>query len=408
MGIVASASKGIQEAISRLRSGQPAEIDGAVARLSLVGRRAVTPLAEALPSLPPAGRVAALEVLERIGDVRALEAVLGHLDDPEPAVSARAATTAVLLGGPHASGTLVVHLRGRRQSSALAAATALGLLAADGHVPSLDALLATAVDELQDDERRLAALDAAAPGAGHDFRAVLLRLTGSPSPRIAADAASRLAFRDPSSAHRATRGASDSRDLSRAHELADGALAAARRADTRRRWLQAIEAEGPGILDALHDALRSASATDATILLAEATGRLARAASIPVLRDLLARLDDAPENLRAAAAVHAALARLDSRVALTDLRDRLEHATGPTAADLVRSSGLVGDPSFGACLASLALRERDLESSCAAAFRAIALRHDITRRSRPVTALAPTLRAAVAEWLPATARARRR
>lgn len=400
MGIVASASKAIQEGIARIRSDQLAQRDAAVARLTLIGRRAVVPLSKALPDLPPSGRMAALEVLDRLGDGAALPAVLACLDDPEAEVSARAAAVVVTLGGAGVTTALAVRVRGQSLPASLAATTALGHLARRGAVEALDALLAAAVDDSLDDECRLAALSAAAPAAGRELARILHLLTESSAPRVAAEASARLAALDPAASGKGRRTPeAPGQGLRRARALVDGATSAARRSDTRHRWLAAVTAEGPDALEPLHAALSSAGTGETAALLVEAAGRLARPASIPVLRDLVARLPNTPEALQVAAATHAALAALDSRVALSDLRQRLGQASGPTAAVLVRAAGLLGDATFCAPLAALSVREKDLEPSCSAAFRAVASRHRITRRSRTVTSLTHDLRATVLGWL---------
>ena len=407
MGIVASTSKTVQEALGRLHSELPAEREAAVARLTLIGRRAISPLSKALRDLPSTGKLAALEVFDRLGDKTAIPAVLACLGDRDSGVSTRAAAALTTLGGPEASRALADRLRGEGLPGATAAALALGELARRGSIESLDSLLAAAMDNSLDDPRRLAALSAVAPAAGPELRRVLERLARGPAPRLAAEAAARLAALEPRNSKGSRRVAEASGAGShRARELVSRATAAAQRGDSRLRWLAALEAEGPDALEALHASLSRSADPETTVLLAEAAGRIARPASIPVLRDLLARLPDGPEGLRVAAAAHTALAALDSRVALTDLRIRMERSSGPTAAALVRAAGLLGDASFGAALSALSAREPELEPSCAAAFRAIASRHRVTRRSRAIVALPAEARASVQRWLTASTKSR--
>ncbi len=97
MPIVPSRSKHIQALIAALAAPSAAERESAIARLGLVGLRAVLPLVAVLrggSSLE--ARLGALQALAQIDDARARAAILGAADDPEP----RLARAAALASGP--------------------------------------------------------------------------------------------------------------------------------------------------------------------------------------------------------------------------------------------------------------------------------------------------------------------
>ena len=117
--------------IAQLRDGSPVQRDTAIARLRVIGARAVDRLvAVARGSGPDAARAAALTALEGIEDPRAREAALTLLGDGSPLI----ATAAV--------------------------GVVRALLATDTHV--LDAITALALDKARPPAVRLAALDALA------------------------------------------------------------------------------------------------------------------------------------------------------------------------------------------------------------------------------------------------------
>ena len=93
MPIVPSRSKQIQELIAALAAPHAAERDSAVARLTLVGERAVAPLAAAARSGPAAGRPHAAEALSRLaaaGSAAARAALHAILSDPKTEADVRA------------------------------------------------------------------------------------------------------------------------------------------------------------------------------------------------------------------------------------------------------------------------------------------------------------------------------
>jgi hypothetical protein len=131
MVIRTSSARQVGTLLAQLRDGSPTERDAAIARLRVIGPRAVGQLVALAGSTAPDGaRVAALKALEGIDDPHARDTALGLMADPSAAV----ASAAVAAARPH--------------------------LASDASV--LDAVTALALDRSRPAPVRLAALDALA------------------------------------------------------------------------------------------------------------------------------------------------------------------------------------------------------------------------------------------------------
>ena len=131
MPIKASAARQIETLIANLGSDRADVREAAVARLTLVGARAVDRLLLMLDAGAPAvAGAAALRTLEAIGDPRALDRVLEALESPDAAVASAAAAAAR------------VFLRGARGAAAV------------------DRLASVALDTAREDVVRIAAIRA--------------------------------------------------------------------------------------------------------------------------------------------------------------------------------------------------------------------------------------------------------
>jgi len=95
------------------------------------------------------------------------------------------------------------------------------------------------------------------------------------------------------------------------------------------------------------------------------------------------------------ARLHLALARLESRIALYDLREMLEARPLRSAGELLEAAQLIGDKSFVPPLARLAAEEPGLVDLCVAAFGAIAGRESLERKSAVTRGVKPEHRAAL-------------
>lgn len=80
-------AKSTDALISDLSSDRESTREGAIARLAVVGERAVDRLIEAATSGSAIARAAALQALERIGDRRGLGAALTLVADPDPEIA---------------------------------------------------------------------------------------------------------------------------------------------------------------------------------------------------------------------------------------------------------------------------------------------------------------------------------
>lgn len=240
-----------------LLSDQASRRDAAVARLRVIGARALSRLAALIGSdAPPAARAAALSVLEGLDEPRAIDLALAAVAAPENEVAT--AALSVLAGW-------VTREPGTR---------------------ILEAVTVVALDRTRDAEVRLAALDA---------------LSELPRPLV-----------EPIRAQ-ATTGPTDPSRFDDPSEA--------------RAWLSARGTAAP--LSALHDILTSLRERERVD---EAAGRR-----------------DDWRSVRGA--VHAALARRGSSIALYDLRETFDEATAPLPLDFLSAMTTIGDAT---CLEPLA------------------------------------------------------
>lgn len=342
MPIVPSRSRRIQELLLRLASPSPAERESAVAGLTLLGPRVVEALQAFLPTAERAARLAALDVLERLEDRAALPLLLDLARDDDEAVALRALEAAGGRADARAVPGLAAllapgHPAARRQ----AAARALARLQAGGAVEALDVLVARLLDERE--------------GAG--LRAAILRSLLGLQPPLAPDALRPLLKRLAASAE---------------PELA--ALAAG-----------AGTAGKPSVDDRLVADLLAPGLPDAAG--ARITAALARRGA-PVIPRLLRALENLGplrtgrgegDPLRARAAIHEALAALDSRAALYDLRETIEARPRGVMPALLRAAGRIGDASIVPALARAVAEDEALLEPCAAALVAIVDREGLRK-----------------------------
>jgi HEAT repeat protein len=129
----------------------------AIARLAIVGDRAVDRLLSALPQTSPAGQVAVLRALELIASPRTLPAAVSLLQASDDAVAGAAAAA------------LRPHVRSHEDALATQA---------------LEALTALALDTRRGDGARLAALDALGETNSNTLQPIRDRLRQDPSPRV--------------------------------------------------------------------------------------------------------------------------------------------------------------------------------------------------------------------------------
>lgn len=161
MVIRSSSARAVAKLLAELRDGSPVEREAAIARLRVIGARAIDRLAALVGSAAPdAARVAALSALEGIANPRARDSALEAIHDASPAV----ATAAVAACRPWLSTETAV----------------------------LDALTALALDRARHELVRIAALDALSELPRPVIQPILQRLDVE-DPVLAARVAGRAA-----------------------------------------------------------------------------------------------------------------------------------------------------------------------------------------------------------------------
>ncbi len=352
MPIVPSRSARTQELLGRLASASAAERDSAIAGLTLLGTRALLPLGAFLPTASPAARLAAVEVLERVEDRAALAAILQLVRDADERVALRALEAAGERPDPRSIEVLGALLSApgplaRRRG----AARALARLEVKGLVGALDPLAERLLDEGEEPGLRAAILDGLLtrepPLAPRTLRPLLKRLASSSEPELAVRA-------------RSTAGESIEDRL--AQDLASPGLAA----EAAARTTAALARRGAAAIPALLKAL-----------------------------DRLGRLGPDAASLRARATLHEALAALDTRVALFDLREAIAAHPRATMPALLRAASRIGDASVVPALARAVAEDATLLDACAGTLAAIVARERLRKTSAVLKSVRPEHRAAL-------------
>lgn len=231
MVIRASSSQQVDALLTDLAADAPLRRDSAVARLTVIGSRAVQRLIALAANVqkPPVARAAAFRALEGIADPRGLQPALVALGDLDAGVSIAAIGTArALLLTPHGVDALdrLASLALDRKRSAAVRLSAIHALS-DLDASTLEPLFTTL---RQDPDPEIAAI--AAPGVARNIRGPIERL---------ADAAAGNLSIEPESLRRAIAAASAEIAPSMLHKLVEhirvreGSEPAARRAE----WMAA-------------------------------------------------------------------------------------------------------------------------------------------------------------------------
>lgn len=283
MPIKPSTASEIADLVGALGSNDDARREAAIARLVIIGPRAVTRLVEELTMRPgPDVTLALLRALDGIGDARGLDAAGRLGEDSDSSVAAAAL------------GLARGHLRSTNASVAAKA---------------LDLLTRVALDRTRPDILRLSAIDALLELEPRTVAPVLERLRDDPSHPVRA-AVSRQSSADSrrSGTSRAKEDAGAKADLP--HDL-----------EAARAFV--VARGGSAALPLLHRYLEQAREREA------AEGGDARRAGWLGVR----------------AALHQALAARGSRVALYDLRDSFATFTSPLPVGFLAAMAALGDAS---------------------------------------------------------------
>ncbi len=403
MPIVPSRAERVHALVRQLASERSAERDSAVAQLTLLGPRAVEPLLASLTDAPTPARLAALEVLERLEDRRTLPVILALVEDSSRAVALRAIELAGQRSDPRSAAALAEVLARGPRAHRRAAAEALARLHGAGVVDALAPLVDTLVDDEAGTALRLAVLDALLriePPLPHStLRPLRRRMASSGDPRVAARAS------DLDRRARARGGPTDVVERLRGGKVT---------ADEAREIAASLRESGTAPLERLHEALEQAQTSRSLQALAVVLGTVGGPASILALSRALSRATDSEgyeegqeEGLAVRAAIHSALATLDSRVALHDLRDLIAlrpHAVMPA---LLEAAARVGDASLVPALARAASEEPALLEPCASTFVAIARRERLRRSNAALRRVRAEHRGALDAFFAARRRGRR-
>jgi hypothetical protein len=330
MVIKASSSVEIRRLVEALGSPDDVQRETAIARLSIIGSRAVDRLVAAYNAAADRdARIAVLRALESIGDRRAI-------------VVAR---TAIARGG----------------DEALAAVAAVRGLLDSPHAPTaadaLDTLLSVAVDAAAGRRLRLAAFDSLQqmPQAVRDRVAAALQSDADPDIQAA--------VAGPAGGDRGRRPA------------AGGGIR--KRIDADAIWADALDGHLPDDAGLLRDVVQARGASVALSSLQKL---------IDVVRGHEQRARPAARRADWQAlrgALHQALAFRGSKIAVYDLRETLDEGAGPLPVSFLAALHVVGDPSCLPPLAAAYARaqpDSPWRQQVAAAFHAIAKRERISKR----------------------------
>jgi HEAT repeat protein len=406
MPIVPSRAGRVHDLLRHLASQRPAERDSAVAQLTLLGPRVIEPLLASLPGSPVPARKAALEVLERLDDPRARAALPTLAEDASQGVALRAIEAIAEGGDTRSVPTLARVLGGGTPRRREAAARALARLHGAGVVEALAPLVDTIVDEQAAAELRVLILDEIVrlqpPLPRSTLRLLGRRLTTSRVPALAARGTQLV------------RGPGPGRSQKREGADPLGRLASGRVPPAEiDAIVETLRRDTHLPLDRLHEGLESARDPGVIRALARVLADVGGAASIPVLSRALDRVgaavasEDVDESRVAGrAAIHVALARLDSRVALHDLRELIMLRPPRVMPQALEAAASVGDGSLVPALARAATEDPSLLAACARTYTAIARRHGIRRTSAVLRKVRPEHREVLEAFLASQSRRR--
>jgi HEAT repeat protein len=338
VAIRSSASQEVRRLVADLTSVGPDQAtrrDAAIARLTVIGTRAVRQLLDALSARPaPAQHTSLLLALEAIPDPRAVEPVLSGLGD----------------------GDIDVRIAAARAGR--------GLLALPQGTIVLDRLTAIVLNRSESGELRAAALEALIQLPARTVKPVLDQVKDDPSPAV------RAVLR---------RGGAMVEDpVAELEEASDGWLP--RDPHAVLEMVSRAGADAP--LSTLHRLVERVRSK-------ESEGRKSRRREWLAIRG----------------ALHVALARRGSKVALYDLREAIEQATEPLPSDFLEALSLIGDTTALEPLAAAYVQSESMDDSegwrrgLAEAFRAVVAREKVTGRHSAIKRVRSRFRDHVAELL---------
>ncbi len=186
MSIFDSKTREIEALIGQLSNPSTQEVEVALARLTIIGSRAVEHLISVLESSQFTIRVNAIEALVRIGDPRSIAPLLHSLVDPHPAVKAKAIEALPSFPSPKTAKGLIAALKSeQKREYRKAIVNALLSLSQQGLIEALDGMLKLLTDRDEDAQLRLQAMEFLKSTDLKQRRQLLKRLSLDPEPQIA-------------------------------------------------------------------------------------------------------------------------------------------------------------------------------------------------------------------------------
>ncbi len=403
MPIVPSRAGEIERLIAALGSADAARRESAVARLTLLGERAVDALLRALPGSSPQALIAALTLLERRAPERAFDAVLALIEHDDPEVATRAVEVVAAYPGRAVVRSLATVARaraGRPVGVRCAAVVALGRLYDGGLLAALDPLVQVLLDEKQEEAPRLAALASLRGLPPADLGPIVRRLRGTRSTALAAELspldlpASRLP-ESPAVEKLLAR-------LTHATETSPAVLRIGRQ----------LAELGEAAIAPIHATLSSTDSPLVIRILADALSEIRSVRSIPLVHETLRRgavhpgAADDSAWCEARAHLHLTLAALGSRLALYDLRELLGRRPFLGGSALLAAAASVGEISLVGPLVALAHDAPEWVPVCRQTLAVVAEREGLRRDARLLRRIPTEHHALLAALWPAR-RARR-
>jgi HEAT repeat protein len=425
----------IPDLMRRLRSRKRACVDAARARLAIIGPRAVGHLTEALEGGEAGLRARAMPLLALIQDPRGRAPLIAMLLDRSARLRGIAASCLARFPAPDATSALIRLLADERNDRV--AVTAIQALI-EHHRAGQDAALRRLLELLADrgarPRRRLATFDLLPRLRAVERSAILERLRDDPVAEIRQAACEfevgGQARDRPGEEIRATLtalGASDyaawnqavQRLAARGREVVGPLLAEmqsrAHDPEYCKRAGMALKALGPRRASALAGALDQIDEPLPLQVLVEVAGALGEKPLIYRLKDLIDRLARRPTHVadhhgwdpmqRVRARAHLELARIGSRVAISDLRAALADRDRRLELELLSAIERIGKKDELLLLAAAWEREDEItRPRIAEAVRAIMHRERIRRNSPLFRTFPPNSRQALDCMLPRNGR----
>jgi len=378
MSIFDSKAREVEALIGQLASPSTQEVEVALARLTIIGPRAVEHLISALESPHFAIRANAIEVLARISDPRSTTPLLQSLEDPHPVVKVKAIEALPSFPLPKTARGLTAALQREKEGKfRKMLVNALLYLCQQGIIEALEGLLKFLTDRGEDCQLRLQAMEVLKLIDPKQRSQLLQRLSFDPEPQIAhrakelqRESSQKRKKLPPSKAEKLIARlnsqdyltwSSALRDVARKgtslmEPLINSMLRPSATIAYCRRVGMALRQMGKGTAERIYPYLDKVEHYPALEVLINLISQYHDPHSAVHLKKVLDRLNEElvkakePESqswiLLIKGKIHTALADIDSRVALGDLREMLLHPATLGWVELLKAAQLLGNRDF--------------------------------------------------------------